>query len=145
MAVVGAHPHHEYALDERRGKSHVVGGIFTGVCKGYSGKKEIRHAGMPIAIRYDLAQYSIELDWGNSGDGSHQTALAILAYACPDSEALACHEEFVKLVVKKWKRNKNWRIQASTVRRIVEQIQTARQPVTITAKEWWASGHDEWF
>lgn len=66
----------------------------------------------PLAPRYDLRLYTQDgFSWGQDGPGAAQMALAIMADAVGEPDALAAHQEFKRRVVAKaWEQGKPWRI-----------------------------------
>lgn len=66
----------------------------------------------PLAPRYDLKSHSPSgFAWGFDGSGAAQLALAIIADAAGDADAVVAHQEFKRRVVAKaWEQGKPWRI-----------------------------------
>lgn len=47
-----------------------------------------------LSPRDDLKSFAIGFDWGRTGPGASQLAIALLAHAVGDAEALSFHEGF---------------------------------------------------
>jgi hypothetical protein len=65
----------------------------------------------PLAPRYDLRNHSPSgFAWGYNGSGPAQLALAIMADAVGDADAVVAYQEFKARVVSRWEQGKPWRI-----------------------------------
>jgi hypothetical protein len=93
-----------------------------------SGQRIVTYAGQPLNPRWDLHRHSLDgFNWGYSGSGPAQLALAIVAAVLGDDQlALELYQDY------KWHliagiTVDNWRLPASEVLAWVEDQPTARQ------------------
>ena len=71
--------------------------------------------GRPLDMRLDLRLHADRPEWGYAGSGPAQLALALLADAIGDDEALDYHQKFKKKVVAGFEREK-WRLTQVEIR-----------------------------
>ena len=74
--------------------------------------------------RLDLRNHSpTGFEWGYSGSGPAQLALAILANHCGnDQHALICYQRFKSVVVSELPRNRRWILTATDIDRVLQAI-----------------------
>ena len=71
--------------------------------------------GRPLDMRLDLRMHADRPEWGYAGSGPAQLALALLADAIGDDEALDFHQKFKRTVVARFEREK-WSLTQTEIR-----------------------------
>lgn len=100
--------------------------------KRYKGSREIYGAdvtvdGQPLDFRFDLWIHSpTGFEWGCSGNGSAQLALAIVADCCSDVLAIQHHQAFKRAVVANLP-YKKWSLTEHQVRKAIRAIESKTQ------------------
>ena len=76
--------------------------------------------GRPLNMRLDLRMHADRPEWGYGGSGPAQLALAILADAVGNDEAMDYHQEFKRRFVAGFDRD-GWNLTQSEIRSWIEQ------------------------
>ena len=71
--------------------------------------------GRPLDMRLDLRMHADRPEWGYAGSGPAQLALALLADAVGDEEAMEHHQKFKRNVVAGLKRER-WELTQAAIR-----------------------------
>lgn len=97
--------------------------VYAGWIDYVSGEREVITEGGHLPLRLDLANHSpTGFSWGYGGSGPSQLALAILAHALDDRNALDRYQDFKWAFIAKLDQSKNFRISKADVIRILNEI-----------------------
>ena len=77
--------------------------------------------GRPLNMRLDLRMHADRPEWGYAGSGPAQLALAILADAIGDDEALDFHQKFKRTVVAGLERER-WSLTQADIRSWISEL-----------------------
>jgi hypothetical protein len=95
--------------------------LYEGIREGYV--VEVTVNGRPLKPRLDLWNHSpTGFEWGYSGSGPAQLALALLAdHLGNDDEAVRLHQEFKNTVVARWRR-RGWRLTSQQIQQSLDML-----------------------